>query len=46
MNQEQLFLASFFLELVQSNFKPSVYDFYVADAKLLDYSNIRLPKYF
>lgn len=24
-----------FLELVQSNFKPSVYDFYVADAKLL-----------
>ena len=34
MNQEQRFWHRF-LELVQSNFKPSVYDFYVADAKLL-----------
>ncbi|MDG3332723.1 chromosomal replication initiator protein DnaA [Streptococcus suis] len=34
MNQEQLFWQRF-IELAKVNFKPSIYDFYVADAKLL-----------
>lgn len=34
MNQEQVFWQRF-LELVQANFKTTIYDFYVADAKLL-----------
>ncbi|CZA69907.1 chromosomal replication initiator protein DnaA [Streptococcus suis] len=34
MNQEQLFWKRF-IELAKVNFKPSIYDFYVADAKLL-----------
>ncbi|HFR3340656.1 TPA: chromosomal replication initiator protein DnaA [Streptococcus suis] len=34
MNQEQLFWQRF-IELAKENFKPSIYDFYVADAKLL-----------
>lgn len=34
MNQEQFFWQRF-IELARVNFKPSIYDFYVADAKLL-----------
>lgn len=35
MNKEEHFWQRF-IELAQSNFKPSIYDFYVSDAKLID----------